>query len=448
MFKKILIIDDERNMRWALKKALEKSKYKIYEAENGINGLIKLEETYPDLILLDLKMPKMDGIQTLKKIKEYSKNIPVVMLTAHGTMEYAIDAMKLGAIDFISKPFDIEVLEIIIKKALEVGELKNQVNFLKEEIKKSSNKAIIGESSKMKEVLKIVERVAATNATVLILGESGTGKEVIASSIHYQSERKDKPYIKVNCGSIPVNLIESELFGYEKGAFTGANARKIGKFEKANGGTIFLDEIGELDLSIQVKLLRILQEKELERIGGNDIVKLDIRILAATNKNLIEMVKNNLFREDLYYRLNVIPIHLPSLSDRKEDIPLLIEFFLNHFKNEIGRKDISISKQAIRKLVEYKWNGNIRELENLIERLTILIDGECIEEKDLPVEIVEEKDIDTDFILPKTGVDLEEIEKNLIKQALERSGGNQTHAAKLLGITRHTLIYRIEKYNF
>lgn len=298
----------------------------------------------------------------------------------------------------------------------------------------------------MKKVLEIVERVAKTNATVLILGESGTGKEVIANTIHYNSDRRDKPYVKVNCGAIPENLIESELFGYEKGAFTGATSRKIGKFEKAQGGTIFLDEIGELGLSMQVNLLRVLQEREFERVGGNETVKVDIRVIAATHKDLFKMVQEGSFREDLYYRLNVIPIELPALRDRKEDIPLLIEHFLKHYGKEIGRKNLSISKEAMEKLIQYKWSGNIRELENMIERLVIFVDGDLIEERHLPSEVFMPTEMNNYFKLPETGVNLEEVEKSLITQALKISNGNQTHAAKLLGITRHTLIYRIEKY--
>lgn len=447
MNKRILIIDDEKNMRWAIKKALEKEGYNIYEAENGQDGLEKLEEIYPDLILLDLRMPMMDGMEALQRIKEINQDIPVIMLTAHGTMESAVEAMKLGALDYISKPFDIEELKVLIKKALNVGELKSEVNYLREELEKNTGKTVIGESPKMKKVLEIVERVASTNATILILGESGTGKEVIANTIHYNSDRKDKPYVKVNCGAIPENLIESELFGYEKGAFTGAIARKIGKFERARGGTIFLDEIGELDLGMQVKLLRVLQEREFERVGGNETIKIDIRVIAATNKDLFKMMQEGNFREDLYYRLNVIPIELPALRDRKEDIPLLIEHFLNYYGKEIGRKNMSISKKAMEKLIQYKWSGNIRELENMIERLVILVDGDIIEERHLPSEVFTRTEMDNAFKLPENGVNLEQVEKSLISQALEISNGNQTHAAKLLGITRHTLIYRIEKYN-
>lgn len=446
MSKRILIIDDEKNMRWAIKKALEKEGYMLYEAANGQEGLEKLEEIYPDLILLDLRMPVMDGIEALQRIKEINEGIPVIMLTAHGTMESAVEAMKLGAIDYISKPFDIEELKIQIKKSLDVGELKEQVSYLREELEKNTGKTIIGESPKMQEVLKIVERVANTNATILVLGESGTGKEVIANAIHYNSDRRDKPYVKVNCGAIPENLIESELFGYEKGAFTGATARKIGKFERARGGTIFLDEVGELDLAMQVKLLRVLQEKEFERVGGNEVVKIDIRVIAATNRDLLKMVQEGSFREDLYYRLNVIPIQIPPLRNRKEDIPLLIEYFLDRYGKDIGRKNMSISREAQEKLITYKWNGNIRELENVVERMAILSQENIIKVENLPREIAYSEIVEEEILLPQEGICIEDLERSLILQALERTEYNQTKAAKLLGMSRHTLLYRMEKY--
>ncbi|WP_330656204.1 sigma-54-dependent transcriptional regulator [Alkaliphilus flagellatus] len=391
-------------------------------------------------------MPVMDGIEALQRIKETKEGIPVIMLTAYGTMESAVEAMKLGALDYISKPFDIEELKIQIKKSLDVGELKEQVSYLKEELERSTGGTIIGESLKMKEVLKVVERVANTNATILVLGESGTGKEVIANAIHYNSDRRDKPYVKVNCGAIPENLIESELFGYEKGAFTGATARKIGKFERARGGTIFLDEVGELDLAMQVKLLRVLQEKEFERVGGNEVVKIDIRVIAATNRDLLNMVQEGSFREDLYYRLNVIPMQIPPLRDRKEDIPLLIEYFLDRYGKDIGRKNMSINREAQEKLIAYKWNGNIRELENVVERMAILSQDNIIKVENLPREIVYSEIVEEEFLLPQKGICIEGLERSLILQALERTEYNQTKAAKLLGMSRHTLLYRMEKY--
>lgn len=444
--KKILIVDDEKNMRWAIKKALEKQNYSILEGTNGLEAVEIFHEEEPDLILMDLKMPVMDGLEALKKIKASNKEIPVIMITAHGTVESAIEAMKLGALDYISKPFDIEELKVVIKKALHVGELQEEIGFLREELEKNTGKTIIGNSPEIKEILGIVERVADTPATVLILGESGTGKEVIANAIHYSSQRRQKPYVKVNCGAIPENLIESELFGHEKGAFTGASVKKLGKFEKAHGGTILLDEIGELDLSMQVKLLRVLQEKEFERVGGSDKIKVDIRVIAATNRDLYKMVQEEKFREDLYYRLNVIPIEIPPLRGRKGDIPLLIDYFIEKFSKEVGRKSMRIDEAAMEKMVNYHWRGNIRELENVIERMIILAQDNIITKKNLPYEIGEEEKRELSLSLPKEGINFEELEQELIVQALERTEYNQTRAAQLLGMTRHTLLYRMDKH--
>ncbi|ABR49393.1 two component, sigma54 specific, transcriptional regulator, Fis family [Alkaliphilus metalliredigens QYMF] len=444
---KILIVDDEKNMRWAMKKALKTEDYQVFEAANGQEGVEKFQELQPDLVLLDLKMPVMDGLEALQKMKGIDEHIPVIMITAHGTTESAVEAMKLGAIDYISKPFDIEELKIVIHKALQVKGLQDKVDYLKEELQSQTGKTIIGKSEKMEAILNIVDRVAQTNATILILGESGTGKEVIANAIHYNSGRREGPYIKVNCGAIPENLIESELFGYEKGAFTGATNRKIGKFERAKNGTIFLDEIGDLNLNMQVKLLRVLQEKEFERVGGNENIQADVRVIAATNRDLYKMVEEERFREDLFYRLNVIPIELPALRERQEDIPLLIEYFIDKYSSEIGRKNMTIDDEAKEKLISYQWRGNIRELENVIERMLILSAGNVISKENLPPEILREKIPTKDFALPDEGLSIDDLEKDLIKQALERTNHNQTKAAQLLGMSRHTLLYRIEKYN-
>ncbi|MFZ5968465.1 MAG: sigma-54-dependent transcriptional regulator [Bacillota bacterium] len=447
MNKKILIADDEKNMIWAMKKALKDEGYKFITASDGEEAIMLAREEEPDLILLDLRMPKKDGMEALKEIKGFLTKTPVIMITAHGTMESAIEAMKLGAIDYISKPFDIEELKVVIKKALDIGILQEQIEFLTEELNKNTGKIIIGDSEKIQQVLQIVSRVANSNATVLITGESGTGKELIANAIHYNSGRKDNPYIKVNCGALPESLLESELFGHEKGAFTGAVAKKPGRFERAEGGTLFLDEVGELTPPIQVKLLRVLQEKEFERVGGTETIKADVRIVAATNRNLMEMVEKGEFREDLFYRLNVIPVELPSLRERKEDIPKLIDYFAGKYCAEMGRNKISFAQDAMDILVNYPWKGNIRELENVVERIVILNYGELIEKDMLPKEILFYNSEIPSFLLPEQGIDLEQVEKSLIEQALKRAGGNQTHAAKLLGITRHTLIYRMEKYN-
>ena len=444
--KKILIADDEKNMIWAMKKALKDERYRLITASDGEEAVKLTMDEEPDLILLDLRMPKLDGMEALKKIRRMNDKIPVIMLTAHGTMESAVEAMKLGALDYLSKPFDIDELKIIIERALDIGNMQQQIAFLTEELERSTGKSIIGSSEKMNEVLEIVNRVANSNATVLITGESGTGKELIANAIHYNGSRRDKPYIKVNCGALPEGLLESELFGHEKGAFTGAVARKPGRFERAEGGTIFLDEVGELTPAVQVKLLRVLQEKEFERVGGIETIKANVRVIAATNRDLREMVNQGTFREDLFYRLNVIPIELPPLRQRKADIPSLIDHFVERFCKEMGRNKISFDKEAIDILINYPWKGNIRELENVIERIVILNQGEQVSKMALPKEVISQNSDGKVFELPEQGIDLDQLEKSFIEQALRRTDNNQTQAAKLLGITRHTLIYRMEKH--
>ncbi|MDW7671570.1 MAG: sigma-54 dependent transcriptional regulator, partial [Bacillota bacterium] len=344
---KILVVDDEKNMRWAISRALEKEGYEIHEASNGQEGIETFERFRPDVMLLDLKMPVMDGMEALTHIRKTNATTPILMLTAHGTMETAIEAMKLGAMDYLSKPFDVEELKVQIRKALHVSELEEQVTYLKETTAFETGNVVIGNSQPMKELMTMVERAAATPATILIQGESGTGKEIVAHLIHHNSPRRDKPFIKVNCGAIPETLIESELFGHEKGAFTGATSRKIGKFERARGGTILLDEIGELNLSMQVKLLRVLQDKEIERVGGSETVAVNARVIAATNRQLKEMTEEGTFREDLYYRLNVIPLHIPPLRERKEDIPAFVNHFLKVYCNEMGRKNMALSPEAM-----------------------------------------------------------------------------------------------------
>nr|WP_276515595.1 sigma-54 dependent transcriptional regulator [Tissierella carlieri] len=336
---------------------------------------------------------------------------------------------------------------MIIRKALEYKNLNDEVKYLRGKLKEESSK-IIYQSKIMDDLLKMVYKVAPTDATVLILAESGTGKELIANAIHEFSNREKGPLVKINCGALPENLLESELFGYEKGAFTGAISRKKGKFELAQGGTIFLDEIGEISEAMQIKLLRVLQEKELQRVGGEETIKGDFRVIAATHRNLREMVDNEEFREDLYYRLNVIPIHIPALRERKEDIPLLVDYFIEKYSEQMGKSKMNINKSALERMMNYEWKGNIRELQNIIERCVILSYGHEITEDILPNDIRSiSYVVDPNFVLPEEGVLLEEVEKKLIIQALERTGFNQTKSAKLLGITRHTLIYRLEKHN-
>lgn len=434
-------------MLWALKKAFRDEEYKIITASDGLEAIDIVLNKDVDLMLLDLRMPKADGMEVLRKVRKENIKTPIVMITAHGTMESAVEAMKLGAIDYISKPFNIDELKVVIKNALNIGNMQEKIDLLTEELNSKSGKTIVYKSKKMKGILDVVNKVADTGATVLITGESGTGKELIASAIHFSSNRSNKPYIKVNCGALPENLLESELFGHERGDFTGAVSKKLGRFELADGGTLFLDEVGELTSSIQVKLLRALQEKEFERVGGTDTIKVDVRILAATNRDLLKMVEKGEFREDLFYRLNVIPIEIPSLRDRKEDIPFLIEFFINRYSMNKIKSEIRFSDEALEALINYKWKGNIRELENFIERLVILHDGKIIKITDLPKEILYCNSESTEFVIPDEGINLDEIEKSLIIQALKKSNNNQTKAAKLLGITRHTLLYRMEKHS-
>lgn len=446
--KKILIADDEKNMRWILEKSLKEKGFDVIEAKDGEEAFNFFIDGEPDIVILDYKMPKIDGMEVLKRIKKVNENIPVIMITAHGSTDSAVEAMKLGASDYISKPFDVNELNIAISKALNIEKLNNEIDFLRSEVSGSFDKKIIGNSHKMHEIFEMIDKVAATNATILITGESGTGKEAIAGAIHSKGNRKEKPYIKINCGAIPESLIESELFGYEKGAFSGASGRKVGRFDRAQEGTLFLDEIGELDLSMQVKILRVLQEKEFERVGGTEVIKADVRIVAATNKDLAKMVEEGLFREDLYYRLMVIPIYIPALRERKEDIPILSEHFIKKYSDEINKEPIHMDSDTMEILMAYDFPGNIRELENLIERLVILSTNGHISVSMLPKELVKgafsiKKDL---FLLPEEGINLEELDESLVRQAFERAKGNQTHAAKLLGISRHSLIYRIDKY--
>lgn len=449
--KKILIADDEKNMRWILEKNLKLEGFKVIEAADGEEAFNLFIDSEPDIVVLDYRMPKIDGFEVLKRIKTINDKIPVIIITAHGSTDAAVEAMKLGAVDYISKPFEIEELKITIKKALNIECLTKEIVNLRLQVSESYDHNIIGRSQKLIEIFKIIEKVADTQATVLINGKSGTGKELIANYLHYKSSRKDKPYIKINCGAIPENLLESELFGYEKGAFTGANSRKIGRFERAEGGTLFLDEIGELSLALQVKILRVLQEHEFERVGGTEVIKCNVRIIAATNRNLDQMALEGKFREDLLYRLKVIPIELPTLKERKEDIPLLVEFFINKYSNELNKGSVTIDNEALSILTNYDFPGNIRELENIIERSVILSSDNRISPGILPKEVVKgsftSSSKNNTFIIPDGGISLEKVEENFIKQALEISKGNQTQAANLLGISRHALIYRMDKFN-
>ncbi|TYO97322.1 sigma-54-dependent transcriptional regulator [Desulfallas thermosapovorans] len=445
MAHKILIIDDEEHMCWALDRAMRQEGYQTAVAYRGQQGLQLIREESPSLVILDLRMPDMDGMEVLKEAKAINPKLPVIMLTAHGTIETAIEAMKMGAADYITKPFDLDELKLVIKQNLLLSQLETEVTFLRSELT-SKYDNMVGQSKIMQEIIALIEKVANSNASVLITGESGTGKEVAAVTIHNNSQRHNAPFIAVNCAALPEQLLESELFGHERGAFTGAMARKLGRFELADKGTIFLDEIAEMSLNMQAKLLRVLQEKTFERVGGTETLSVDVRIIAATNRQLNDAITKGDFREDLFYRLNVIHIHMPPLRERKEDIPLLAKHFLKKFGTTYQVE--SISPRAMELLCNYHWPGNIRELQNVIERAAIICQGSIINPEHLPRELYASTKPSSGLVLelPEQGISLEEVEKELIIKALEKSGGNQTKAAQLLGITRSALLYRIQKY--
>lgn len=446
MIPTILIIDDEEHMRWALERAMQQEGYHTWLASRGPDGLKIIKEEDPSLVILDLKMPEMDGLEVLKHALEINPKLPVIILTAHGTIETAIDAMKMGAVDYITKPFDLDELKLVIKQNLVVAQLATEVSFLRSQLTKEYSN-MVGESQAFQEVVHLIERVSHTNVNVLITGESGTGKEVVAVAIHRNSLRKNGPFVPVNCAALPEQLLESELFGHEKGAFTGAYSRKIGRFELADNGTIFLDEIGELPLSMQAKLLRVLQEKSFERVGGTKTLNVDVRVIAATNRQLEKAIEDGQFRQDLYYRLNVMPINIPPLRERREDIPLLVDHIMDKLRPTYGEK--IVSDEALELIRRYDWPGNVRELQNVIERANIISPEHQIFPEHLPEEIRGEKtksDQTLDIKLPDEGVSLEEVEKQYLIKALEKSNGNQSKAAELLGITRSTFIYRCQKY--
>lgn len=444
--KKILIIDDEKHLCWALDKGLSQEGYQVITTTRGKEGLEIIQNETPSLVILDLKMPSMDGLEVLVKAKDIIPKLPVIMITAHGSIDTAIEAMKLGATDYLTKPLDLDKLKIVVNHALTFSSLQEEFYLLRSELKKKHS-PVIGNSPAIQEVNTLVERVADSNATVLISGESGTGKEVAALLIHHLSYRREKPYVPINCAALPESLLESELFGHEKGAFTGAVIRKLGRFELADKGTLFLDEVTEMPLSMQVKLLRVLQEREFERVGGTENIKVDVRIIAATNRDPIDCIKNGTFREDLYYRLNVLPIHIPPLRQRTEDIPLLTMHFLQKFTQS---QEQMISPRAMELLINYEWPGNIRELQNVIERSVVLSQGNEIEARHLPEEIQKSKnDTPQGLVLnfPDKGISFDQVEKELILKALDKSNGNQTKAAHLLGVTRSALLYRAQKYH-
>ena len=451
--RKLLIIDDEENMRHMLSSLLAKYGYDIDTASDGQEGLSKVKRDIYDFVLCDIKMPRLDGMAFLALGKEYLSATTVIMMSAYGTIDTAVNAMKLGAYDYISKPFKTDEVRLALKKAEERERLKKENLWLKERIRKIEEDfrfgKMVGASKSMEAVFRLSEKVAQYDTTVLIYGESGSGKELIARGIHLESKRAGKAWIPVNCGGVPENLLESEFFGYKKGAFTGADCDRKGLFESADGGTIFLDEIGELPFSLQVKLLRVLQEKEIRRIGDSRTKKIDVRVLAATSKDLSEEVKKGNFRQDLFFRMNVVQVKLPPLRERKEDIALLSRHFLDKFNKRFGKSVVDISSSAMSKLFDYSWPGNVRELKNCIERALILSEGESLSEDAFPSEVrgvSKGEDCPSEF----DGFSLKKArriwERKLIVKALDETGGNRTKASRLLEISHPSLLNKIKDY--
>lgn len=441
----LLIIDDEKNIREGLAANFELEGYNVKVAENGQEGLNLISKGDIDLVITDLRMPGITGEEVLRKVASDTPGIPVIVLTGHGSIDAAVDAMRNGAYDFLTKPLNLDQLSLIVKRALEARELSLQHNQLKSEVeKKHVLENIIGKSSEMQKVFELIKKVASSKASVLITGESGVGKEVVAEAIHKLSSRKDKQCIKVHCAALSETLLESELFGHEKGAFTGADSLVKGRFELAHGSSIFLDEIGEINQNVQIKILRVLQEREFERVGGQETIKVDVRVIAATNRDLEEEVKKGTFREDLYYRLNVIHIHVPSLRERKEDIPLLISKFIEEFSLENGKEITSIDSQAKSAMYNYDWPGNIRELRNCIESAVVMCSSNQITLEDLPPN-VSRSTKDKTINIP-ADISLEEAEKIIILQTLASNKNNKTKTAEQLGIGRKTLHRKLEEY--
>lgn len=457
---KILVVDDEMAVRYSFERAFG-DEYYIVTAENGLEAIKKAETEKPDVILMDIRMPVMDGMEAFIKIKEIAPEIPVIIMTAHGDTGTAIEAMKAGAYDYITKPFENSEIRRIIEKGISASHSQSEASCLSIDADSGADKSedIVGKSNAILTVCKLIGQVSHTDAPILITGESGVGKELVSKAIHNHSSRKGKPFIAVNCAALPENLVESELFGYEHGAFTGANKRRLGRFEQCNGGTIFLDEIGDMNLVTQAKVLRVLQDSTFERLGGNQTVRVDIRIIAATNKNLSEEVKTGRFRADLYHRLNVVSINIPPLRERREDIPVLVEHFIRRANRETDHNITGITPDALKALKEYSWPGNVRELENTIRRAVIVAKGNVLRREDL-VFTKQNPSVSCDEVIGSfidnmllSGENrvydriISEVEKVLIKKALEITRGNQVRASGLLGITRVTLRKKIEDYN-
>jgi DNA-binding NtrC family response regulator len=448
---KILIVDDERLVRQSLEKGLGEQGYQVNSADSGRGAISLAEEESPDLVLLDLKLPDLNGIEVLKRLREIDQNLTVLIITAYGSIDTAIAAIRAGAYAYLTKPFDLETILLSVRQALEASTLKKEVAYFRtRETVRFGLHRIVGENPIMREVRQRIKQIAQSEAsTVLLEGESGTGKDLVARTIHTQSNRSSRPFVEVNCSALHETLIESELFGHERGAFTDAKVRKFGLLELANGGTLYLDEIGDMNPTLQAKLLSAIENKRFRRLGGVKDLSVDVRFIAATNKNLVTAIQKGEFRQDLFYRLKVFPITLPPLRERMSDLPLFIDFFLDDLRKEFKKKIQGLSAEANQLLASYPWPGNIRELRNVLERAFILCEAETIEVEHLPPELLSVPLSRTDeaslFKLPPEGISLAAVERDLIRQALEVSGGNQVRAARLLGVSRDVLRYRMKK---
>ncbi len=442
MKKRILVVEDEDKLRRIVELQLQDAGFDVDKAAKAEEALPMIDRA--DLILTDYKLPGMTGLEMLQIVRRQNAVIPVIMMTAFGTIENAVEAMKAGAADFLPKPFSLDHLTTVVNKALEVRSLRDENLRLKEELGKKYNwDNIVGRSPAMQEIFASVMRVAPSRATVLLAGESGVGKDLIARAFHFHSPRRDKPFVKINCTALPENLMESELFGYEKGAFTGANLSKPGKFEQADSGTVMLDEIGDVPGNIQVKLLRVLQEREVERLGSNKTLHIDVRVIAATNRDLRVALEDGTFREDLYYRLNVVPIEIPPLRERKEDIPYLVRYFVDKLARENGGHVREITDAAVEKLMQYSWPGNVREIENVIERSIVMTTGEKLDADNIRLDMnLRPRAHSGERGLPE-GMSLDQYEQELIRNALKQANNNKSQAARILGLTRNSLRYRL-----
>lgn len=448
--KKILIAEDEKNLRRGLARALKEAEWEVVEAENGNEAIKRMGEEIFDVVLVDYKMPGRNGLEVLNHSKMINESTAVIVMTAYGTVENAVQAMSQGAFDYIQKPFNIDEIELKVERAFRQKKVLDRISVFDKQRSLVGFSGIVGESPHMKKIFKMIEKIAPANATVLIAGETGTGKELIAEAIHKNSNRKDGPFVKTNCAALHENLLESELFGHEKGAFTGADKQRIGRFELASGGTLFLDEIANMSASTQAKVLRVMQEMEFERLGGTRTIKVDVRIVAATNKNLEEEIEKKEFREDLYYRLNVVNIFVPPLRERKEDIIPLTKHFIDIFARELKKNIKGIAPPALNLLQRHTWPGNIRELENSIERAVLMAEGKLIQTSDLSISSswdARERAGIKGLKLPPTGINLDDLEKQAIMEALKMNSWIQKDAASFLGISSRVINYKIQKYD-